>query len=180
MGFILDGDVINMSIDIDINAITKRNIQKNKDLYKLGELLPAIERGLKLGLDEIKDEMYQRLIVATTNIPDISVELLTVENGFILSASGEQVVYLEFGTGIVGSANPHPRLDFANEVLDGPWEYDINNHGVAGWNYRDKNGQLQHTTGLPSQHFMYDVWLWGRQSYSNKIRKHINRELKRL
>ena len=57
--------------------------------------------------------------------------------------------YVEFGTGVVGSANPHPTL---------PWEYDVNGHGENGWYYYDTDsGKVRFTKGLPSRPFMYET-----------------------
>lgn len=57
--------------------------------------------------------------------------------------------YVEFGTGVVGSGNPHPTL---------PWEYDVNGHGENGWYYYDTDsGKVRFTKGLPSRPFMYET-----------------------
>lgn len=57
--------------------------------------------------------------------------------------------YVEFGTGIKGSASPHPTL---------PWEYDINGHGEDGWYYYDtEQGRVRFTKGMPSRPFMYET-----------------------
>lgn len=54
--------------------------------------------------------------------------------------------YVEIGTGIVGSANPHPTM---------PWAYNVNNH-EKGWVYYDeRRGQFRFTSGMPSRPFMY-------------------------
>lgn len=58
--------------------------------------------------------------------------------------------YVEFGTGIVGSKNPHP-----DTSLEG-WKYDINDHGDSGWYYY-KDGEWHYTKGMPSRPFMYDT-----------------------
>lgn len=57
--------------------------------------------------------------------------------------------YVEFGTGVRGSASPHPTL---------PWGYDVNGHGEDGWYYYDtEQGRIRFTQGMPSRPFMYET-----------------------
>ena len=87
--------------------------------------------------------------------------------GFNITVGVEYAVYLEYGTGIVGSENQHPQFERAG------WEYDVNNHGEKGWWYptnendpnphkKTANGILYgHTKGHPSRPFMYETWFLG-------------------
>lgn len=60
--------------------------------------------------------------------------------------------YVEFGTGLIGSQNPHPDTSLAN------WKYDINNHGEAGWFYfNSTDGKWHWTKGMPSRPFMFET-----------------------
>jgi hypothetical protein len=61
-------------------------------------------------------------------------------------------IYVEFGTGLVGSENQHPNPNLAN------WKYDINEHGEKGWFYY-KDGEWHWTKGMPSRPFMYETAL---------------------
>lgn len=57
--------------------------------------------------------------------------------------------YVEFGTGVVGAASPHPTQG---------WSYDVNKHGEDGWWYWDaKQGRLRWTKGIPSRPFLYET-----------------------
>ena len=59
--------------------------------------------------------------------------------------------YREFGTGIVGSQNPH-----VEEVLaKAGWKYDVNEHGEKGWIYPKKDGTFGWTKGQPAQKKFY-------------------------
>ncbi len=58
--------------------------------------------------------------------------------------------FVEFGTGIVGSKNPHPDTSIAN------WKYDTNKRGEAGW-YYFRDGKWHWTDGMPSRPFMYET-----------------------
>ena len=60
--------------------------------------------------------------------------------------AGEDVAYIEFGTGYVGENNPYPDEIVLNEA---GWDYDVNEHGPAGWIYRSKDtGQYRHSRGM--------------------------------
>jgi hypothetical protein len=80
------------------------------------------------------------------------------EYGGVIQNGGKWIIYtgcdwapfVEFGTGIVGSQNPHPDTSLVN------WKYDINDHGDAGWSYY-KDGQWHRTKGMPSRPFMYET-----------------------
>lgn len=59
-------------------------------------------------------------------------------------------IYVEFGTGVVGSQSPHPDTSLVN------WKYDVNSHGESGWYYY-KDGEWHWTKGMPSRPFMYET-----------------------
>ncbi|MBQ8279762.1 MAG: hypothetical protein IJZ23_07985 [Roseburia sp.] len=76
--------------------------------------------------------------------------LLTNGSQWVIYTGCEWAPYVEFGTGIVGSENPHPESGLTN------WKYDINAHGEAGWHYF-KDGEWHWTKGMPSRPFMYET-----------------------
>ncbi len=70
--------------------------------------------------------------------------------------AGEDVAYIEFGTGYVGENNPYPDEITLNKAIQesgyrgkrSGW-YDVNEHGYAGWVYRRKDtGQYRHSRGM--------------------------------
>lgn len=82
----------------------------------------------------------------------------------VVACDCDYAVFVEFGTGIVGSRNQHPDIAILG------WSYDVNGHGELGWWYptddadtnptkkRAKNGQfVAWTKGLPSRPFMYET-----------------------
>lgn len=75
-----------------------------------------------------------------------------ISNGsqWIIYTGCEWAPFVEFGTGIIGSGNPHPDPGLAN------WKYDVNGHGEAGWHYY-KDGGWHWTKGMPSRPFMYET-----------------------
>lgn len=61
--------------------------------------------------------------------------------------------YREFGTGIVGSQNPH-----VSEILaEIGWKYDVNEHGEKGWVYPKEDGTYGWTKGIPAQKKFYNA-----------------------
>jgi hypothetical protein len=70
--------------------------------------------------------------------------------------AGEDVAYIEFGTGYVGEKNPYPDEVILNQAIQesgytgkkSGW-YDVNEHGHKGWVYRRKdNGLYRHSRGM--------------------------------
>ena len=63
--------------------------------------------------------------------------------------AGEDVAYIEFGTGYVGANNPYPDQITLNNAN---WIYDVNEHGYAGWVYKLKDGSgYRHSRGMEAQ-----------------------------
>lgn len=75
-----------------------------------------------------------------------------IQNGsqWIIFTDCPWAIFVEFGTGAVGSSNPHPNTSIAG------WKYDVNNHGESGWFYF-KEGEWHWTKGMPSRPFMYET-----------------------
>lgn len=85
-----------------------------------------------------------------------SVEILPIENDGNVVSGGirtteEKDTYKEFGTGIVGSNNPH----VAEYLAEAGWKYDVNEHGEKGWVYPNKDGTYAWTKGIPAQKKFY-------------------------
>ena len=73
--------------------------------------------------------------------------------GFVI-AEAPYAIYVEYGTGIVGKENPHPEAA-------GNYDYDVNNHGIKGWVYKnDNDGKFYWTKGFVSRPFMYNTLKW--------------------
>lgn len=166
------------------------------DLFNLKRVQAAmkeynvdLEYAVHDALDEFAERYQMKLFenAAKYGIPTSIIEDFDYSvEGFQLSITigGDEILYFEYGTGIVGQGSPHPHPTE-------PWEYDVNGHGTDGWiylptesyhySYADrifmgKSGDvIAHTTGMESKPFLYDTWLWGRQSICNIVNKHLNR-----
>lgn len=83
---------------------------------------------------------------------------MNLEAGDIVSNGATYYIYtdcpwakfIEFGTGIVGSENPHPDTSITG------WKYDTNDHGEKGWHYY-RDGEWHWTKGMPSRPFMFET-----------------------
>ena len=74
--------------------------------------------------------------------------------GFVFSKA-PYAFFVEYGTGIVGSHAPHP----GGEDWNVGWQYDVNEHGEAGWSYiSDRDHKLHWTKGMISRPFMYETY----------------------
>ena len=109
-------------------------------------------------LDNIVDEISKalsdrgyQLMLANAPLSDIDGNIGgtvgTEKQGklYRITYSGQDVAYIEFGTGYVGEHKPYP--DTENLAKAG-WEYDIHGHGSNGWFYYSKrDGSLKHSKG---------------------------------
>ena len=101
-----------------------------------------------------------------------------------IMARGSQVVYIEFGTGIVGAQNPeHPKPS----LWPGYMGHDVNKHGSKGWYfpigdrshisvlYGKKVARYQHTTGRFASAFMYRTAMYVRREFSKMLTEGVIR-----
>lgn len=133
------------------NAI-KELRQYQSDLNRKCEILA--QRLAEEGVNIAKVKIMQFPAVYTGEL----LNSIQSEPGAMISNGSQWIIYtgcewapfVEFGTGIIGSGNPHPDPGLAN------WKYDVNEHGEAGWHYY-KDGKWNWTKGMPSRPFMYET-----------------------
>lgn len=176
-----------MSFEIDIDLTGSKKIGR----YDMKRFKKAVEIGTKNGIDEMSEKTVNKV---HSNLSKYGLEDSELANSIeldkndtscnIVINANEYAQYVEYGTGIVGSENPHPKPD--------GWSYDVNNHGEAGWwyptdgsdgnpsKYETKSGDmLAHTRGMPSRPFMYDTWRWAKLVATKIINKNIRQEIER-
>lgn len=175
----------NYEIILDLDKM----MQRKMNIPNIGDIIEvAIKNGIEELAERLVDKVRENLsaygLGDSKLITNIDVEIL--DSGISISIGSDYAIFVEYGTGIVGSQNPHPKLDTIG------WIYDVNQHGEKGWYYPTIesdpnpykimiNGQLYAwTKGMPSRPFMYETWLWGTRSANNIINKHINKELRKL
>ena len=85
----------------------------------------------------------------------------------VIYAGAYYAFFVEYGTGVVGAAHPHPEPDTAGIGGEGNLlamtytGYDTNQHGEKGWWYvSDVDGKLHWTKGMKSRPFMYNTMMY--------------------
>ena len=67
----------------------------------------------------------------------------------IITTGVMYALFVEYGTGIVGSVQSHPEPN--------GYQYDSKGHGVNGWVYKGSDGQFHWTAGMAARPFMYNT-----------------------
>lgn len=144
-------------ITIGLSAKEFQNAARQLEQYK-----KELNQKVELFVHRLADEGVRLAKIKITQYPAVYTgELLNsiqdepgamITNGsqWIIYTGCEWAAFVEFGTGVVGSENPHPDTSIAN------WKYDINEHGEAGWMYF-KEGEWHWTKGMSSRPFMYET-----------------------
>lgn len=145
---------------ISINIMSNKSIQNavkevENYAYSLTDKCNEFAKKLaQIGVQIAKMKVAQYDAVYTGEL----LSSINYEQGAIIKKGATWIVYtgcpwakfVEFGTGIVGKMKPHK-----NKGIVG-WEYDVNEHGEAGWWYY-RDGKRHWTKGMPSRPFMYET-----------------------
>lgn len=172
----------NFTFNVDVGDLSRGVVIK---------LEKAVEIGSDKGLDKMLKLAHEKVLanakkhgVPTKTLSGLSVT--SSDNGIIISIGGADVMYVEYGTGMVGSSNSHP------DAAAVGWRYDVNSHGEMGWWYPttqdDPNptktdgpyGPVAWTQGAKSRPFMYETYLWISENFNKVITKSIESEIKKL
>lgn len=145
-------------------------MKKVYSIYLSASGIKELQNGLKESkrwLKEKSDELCKRLAdmgavkaslyfsrAVYTGPEDHEISVEPIDGGYKVKASGETVLFVEFGTGLVGYGHPE-----ANGL--GPGTYPGNGHWNdpnGWWLPREKgNGHSQHTYGNPPNMPMYNT-----------------------
>jgi hypothetical protein len=83
-------------------------------------------------------------------------------NAGFIRVTSDHVAFVEFGTGVVGQANPHRNAEY---LAKASWGYVTGSKifttkdGKTGWIYPTDDGEFRFTEGMPSRPFMYETAL---------------------
>lgn len=131
-----------------------------------------IERRARLIVERLADKgavlaraKIQELDAVDTGELLGSVESCLMGNIGFIRVNAEYGMFVEFGTGIVGEGAKHPASGAFN------WQYDINQHGEAGWHFPADDGKWPITKGQESRPFMYETAMQLRAELPRIIRE---------
>lgn len=150
------------SINLVLNEKSFKKAENELLQYALR--LEATEKLILQRLAEYAKHQMEVHLLESVNSETSTGELissLSIEYGEHFArvfTENEYAKYVEFGTGIVGSNNPHPQLP-------NNWKYDVNSHGEKGWVYTAKDGKQYWTKGEIAHQFAYRTYLDLKQNY---------------
>ena len=129
-------------------AIRKVKAYKTTFLYKCERLVRALTAE---GVEIASVQVAQLDAIDTGKLLGSIGGYFDLKSGVgIIKADTPYAIYVEFGTGVVGSQSPHPNPS--------GYVYDMNNHGDKGWFYYDDgSGEFRWTKGFKSRPFMYNT-----------------------
>lgn len=151
----LNGGISQLISELKAKKKEMQKVEEGLNL-ELAELLVdtiKIEAGTIDYNYQMYDAMYNGNVI---DVDDKGVRVVNIT---------QHATYAEYGTGIVGSENPHPRNDMG-------WEYDVNNHGDYGWRYM-LDGKFYFTKGVASN----PVYLRSAEIVRKKIPDVIRKRL---
>lgn len=106
---------------------------------------------------------------------------------------GTQAIYTEFGTGTMGKQSPHPQK---YQFGDGLKDYNsgrtikrntnpkskASQNGIPldglYWTYKDENGEIQYTQGIPAQKIVFDANKTVKEKLPSLCKKAVEEVLK--
>lgn len=144
-------------------------------LESIEEYITLLE-SKKKQLPQIAENIVKRVSEVGLENNYNSTELLPVKNEGNVVTGGikttdEKDTYREFGTGIVGSNNPH----IAEYLAKAGWKYDVNEHGEKGWIYPKSDGTFGWTKGLPAEKKFYEAMLKMEDSFQEIAKEEFSK-----
>lgn len=128
---------------------------KNLKSYK--KSLESIDKYI---LEELAKYTHERVVyyIATSvgdNYPPTDELINSIQiseylaNSIRVYTENVYAYYVEYGTGVIGAENAHPKSSEAG------WTYDKNGHGEEGWVYKVGDNEYYWTQGEEAHQFMY-------------------------
>lgn len=188
----------NPDVTIDLDRLILKHKKFGKGSRNLNKLiLLAIDEGL----DELarRGEEFAKSRMLTYGITGelySNLKAERIKDGFTISTYAgnnwgfDYSMYVEFGTGLVGSGSPHPKASMEGWVYNTE-HIDSLGRISSGWVYPSrpddpnpnkwvgKDGQLYaFTKGQESRPFMYETWRYLSGTWHTTLEGYINRALK--
>lgn len=167
-----------------MSSLTVNISYPNKVKAKLHNYSVALNEAKRNALREIsgkiQDKLLENMIKYGVDSTEIlgSIEFHADDEGIDIRIGCDYAMFVEFGTGVVGSENPHPNPAKAGWIYgDSGWWYPTTADKQKRYPHQRTtliNGQLYaYTEGQASKPFVYDTWLWASRSVNNIFRKHL-------
>ncbi len=174
------GNLVNIGIG-DLRNLTG-NLKKGLNDQWLAPALAEIQTRVlaKLYENMAKYELLDTEIAS-------SVRVYVFKKKIFIDIANTYAMFVEYGTGIVGSENPHPNPKVKN------WIYDVNAHGELGWWYpcdeniktrypniatKTINGQVYaHTKGQKSRPFLYETYRYAARITTPTLNRYFKKQL---
>ncbi|MGN1301591.1 MAG: hypothetical protein ACI4U9_03605 [Clostridia bacterium] len=134
---------INAKDEIRLSLSSLDDYIKTLEL-KQEQIIKAIQNIATRLAEEAGKDTYKSVVIIPAEVQDNTAIAYA-------KSTNEVDTYKEFGTGIVGSQNPH--IDEA--LTKSGWKYDVNKHGEKGWVYPKEDGTFGWTKGQPAQKKFY-------------------------
>lgn len=135
--------------------ITKNVLLGNEGIRELKEYFRSLESGFKSITEESEKRIAQygeqqlQSVAPMRSVDGNMPGSVYIQNGEDMTRvvyAGQDVAYIEFGTGYRGQNNPYPDEITLNNAN---WVYDSNEHGYGGWVYKRKDGGgYRHSRGM--------------------------------
>jgi len=132
-----------ITMTLDPSSITKaiREVKKYKKDFER-----KVEKLIKLLVDK-GVEIARELVPVDFGDLRESIQGRVEDGKGLIYTDCPYAIYVEFGFGVVGGRDPHPKISV---------QYDVNHHGEKGWFYFDKKrGVWRWSKGQPSKPFMF-------------------------
>lgn len=161
-----------ITFGLSVNEINKAIKGLNKLKMKLRKEFceNVVKRLAQEGVGIMVEKITECGIQSQTGTLLSSIDWVPVTyNKYKIVVNCDYAIYVEFGTGIVGAQNSHPRAS-AEGIT-----YDRNGHGEDGWVY-EKDGKFYHTKGQPAKPFVYETY----EELQRRVNKIIEEEYEKV
>ena len=158
---------------MQINLNTKHTMRLS--LASINEYKKMLE-DYKKKIPHVAENIVKRVSEVGLQDNHKSTELLPIKNEDSVVSGGirttdETDTYREFGTGIVGSQNPH----ISAYLAEVGWIYDVNEHGEKGWRYPKGDGTYGWTKGIPASKKFYNAIRRMEEEFLNIAKEELSK-----
>lgn len=173
----------------------------SKSIKRASDKLRNLQKDLPSAMDEVTMELAKQTAEQieknyeafpykgqSGDLPTIG--FAKYDKGWEAYAKGHSVLYEEFGTGDRGEKNYHPLKKryalkpynsgkYIRQVSD----YAQKKYGLTSgnyWTYKNENGEIKATQGVPSGKFMYKSYVWAMKNYKKIVEEKVSDVLSKL